>query len=325
MRLVIAEKPSLAKAISDVLPAGTDIRVTHCYGHMLELVEPSAYNKAWAKWNLADLPIQVSAWKLAPKPAAIKQLAVIKAMMGNCSEIIHAGDPDREGQLLVDEILDHYGWKGPVKRLLINAADPASVKKALSRIEDNSKYQGLRHSAECRQRADWLVGMNLTRAITKLLSPDILVSIGRVQTPTLALVVRRHLAIKGFVSEAFYTLRGRFALAGGREIELKCEPDPRIKDEKQAKAIAAAIKGVTTPMVVQVTQQSRFSPLPYHLGDFQKAAERHFGWSISRSLEALQAAYEAKLTSYPRVDCRYLHGQGGSASRHRSHRPAAWQ
>lgn len=306
MRLIIAEKPSLAQAIRDVLPVGGGVKVTHCYGHMLELASPATYDEKWAKWSVADLPIKVSNWKLLPKPSATKQLGVIANLIRGATEVVHAGDPDREGQLLVDEVLEYVRWRGPVQRLLINAADPESVKKALGKLENNERYKGLRHSAECRQRADWLVGMNLSRAITKLLSPDHLVSIGRVQTPTLALVVRRQLAIDHFVSEKFWTLKARFSLSGGRDVELRCEPDPRILDERQAGALVSAIKGKTGAMAVSVDTKHRLSPLPYHLGDFQKAAERHFGWGIAKSLEALQAAYEAKLTSYPRVDCRYL-------------------
>ena len=306
MKLIIAEKPSLAQAIRDVLPANSNTKVTHCYGHMLELADPAAYDDRWIKWNVADLPIRVDSWKLVPKPSAASQLQVIAGLIANASQVIHAGDPDREGQLLVDEVLDHVKWTGPVHRLLVTAADPETVRKALAKLEDNAKYQGLRQSAECRQRADWLVGMNLTRAVTRLLSTDSLISIGRVQTPTLALVVRRHLAIANFTSEAFWTLRGRFLLSGGRVVELRCEPDPRITDERQAAAIGAAVKGLRTPLSVEVEQKRRLSPLPFHLGDFQKAAERHFGWGIAKSLEALQAAYEAKLTSYPRVECRYL-------------------
>jgi DNA topoisomerase-3 len=273
---------------------------------MLELADPSAYDPKWSKWNVSDLPIRVTAWRLVPKASAARQLEVIGSLLRNASEVIHAGDPDREGQLLVDEVLDHFKWSGPTQRLLITAADPETVRKALARMEPNAKFQGQRQSAECRQRADWLVGMNLSRAVTKQLSPGTLISIGRVQTPTLALVVRRHLAIEGFVAETFYTLRARFSLSGGRSIELRCEPDPRIKDERQAAAIGAALKGKQQPIAISVTDCSRGSPFPYHLVDFQKAAEKQFGWPVARALKALQEAYEAKVTSYPRVDCRYL-------------------
>ena len=304
MRLVIAEKPSVAKAIRPLVP--DDVRVTYCFGHLLQMADPKAYDARWSKWSVQELPIRVTDWKMVPMESARRQLNIIGDLLREANEVIHAGDPDREGQLLVDEVLDYFGWTGPTRRLLVTATDPDTVRKAWKRLGNNADYQNLRRAAECRQRADWLVGMNMTRAVTRLLSTDALVSIGRVQTPTLALVVRRHQAIHGFKVENFWTFRATLSLSGDRMLELKCEPDPRIVDERQASALAKMVKGEDMPLVVKVEAKKRRSPLPYHLGDFQKAAERHFGWSLSEALAALQLAYEAKLTSYPRVDCRYL-------------------
>ena len=304
MRLVIAEKPSLARAIAVVVPP--DVKVVHCFGHMLELADPAAYDARWKSWSPETLPIRVDKWQHVPKSESLQQLKIIGALLKQASEVIHAGDPDREGQLLVDEVLEYFGWRGPTKRLFVTDTNPEPLRKAWRNLKDNSDFQPLRLAAESRQRADWLVGMNLTRAATKLLGTGALISIGRVQTPTLALVVRRHKAIAGFKEDTFYTLKAEFALSGNRTIELKCEPDPRITSEREASGYAGAVTGQKTTLGVKQEDRVRRSPLPYKLGDFQRAAEHHFGWSLDKALAALQSAYEAGCVSYPRSDCRYL-------------------
>lgn len=315
MRLIIAEKPSVAKAIASVLGSGRssngfiqcgNTTVTWCVGHLLEQAPPEHYDPALKRWDVSALPIRVTKWALLPKPATASQIKVIGSLLSSATEVVNAGDPDREGQLLVDEVLEHLHWNGVTKRLLVNATDDGSVKKALAKIEDNAKYRPLMLSALCRQRADWLVGMNLSRATTKLLSQEATISIGRVQTPTLALVVRRQHEIDNFKSEAFYTFEGSFALESKRTITMRCEPDPRISNDGVAHAVSRAITGKVTKLKVEVTKASRFAPLPFDLAEFQKLGESLFGWSASKSLEILQASYEAKLTSYPRTDCRYL-------------------
>lgn len=314
MRLVIAEKPSVAKAIRAVV--GSSYEVTHCVGHMLEQAPPDAYDPRWKSWNVDLLPITVRHWKLQVKPDTADQLKKIGDLLKKAKEVIHAGDPDREGQLLVDEVLEYFGWRGPTRRVLINATDDATIRKAFARIEDNSKYRPLMLSAQCRQRADWLVGMNLSRAVTKLLSDEATISIGRVQTPTLALLVRRHKEIKNFRPETFYTLAAQFSLQGGRTLTMKHEPDPRILVEKDAKALAAAVRGQSVPLSVAVKPGVRHAPLPFDLPAFQRAAESYFGWGAAKSLQHLQEAYESKLTTYPRTDCRYLPAdQAGDALR----------
>ncbi len=306
MELIIAEKPSVAKAIREVLPHGSPYEVTHAVGHLLELAPPEHYDPDLKRWDPSKLPIKISKWALLPIGRTKDQLETIGKLLKRASVVINAGDPDREGQLLIDEVLDYYGWKGPTKRLLVNATDAATIRKALAKMEDNTKYRPLMLSALCRQRSDWLVGMNLSRAVTKLLSREATISIGRVQTPTLAMVVRRQKEIEAFKSETFYTLEGVFALSGGRSVSLTCAPEPRIKEEKVADAVARACVGKQTKLGVEVTKAARLAPLPFDLAEFQKQAEWLFGWSASKSLEVLQSTYEAKLTTYPRSDCRYL-------------------
>lgn len=315
MKLIIAEKPSVARAIQDCLPA-TGYAVTNCFGHLLELAQPHAYDPKWEKWDPATLPIKIVNWKLVPKDGAKEQIKKIAALLKSATVVINAGDPDREGQLLVDEVLEHLGWRGPTQRLMLNATDPASVQKALAKIEDNAKYHPVRDAAACRQGADWLIGMNMSRAVTKMLSDGALVSIGRVQTPTLALIVRRQREIDAFRSETFYKLRATFKTDAGAAIDLMAEPQPRVLDIKIAQALAAAVKSKRTSLAVETAATVRRAPLPYDLSSFQKDAEAAFGWTAAQSLANLQASYEAKLTSYPRTDCRYLPSeQAGDALR----------
>ena len=223
MRLYIAEKPSLGKAIAENLPGvksrddgfirvGTDV-VTWAHGHILELAPPEAYNPAWKSWNTAVnvLPYPIECFKLLPKPDSKAQLRVIQSLLSQATEVVNAGDPDREGQMLIDEILESSAWKGPTLRLLINATDPVTVKKALSSMRPNSEFFNLYQAAKCRSEADWIIGMNLTVAATKLLANDELVSVGRVQTPTLALVVRRDEAIEKFGARQVFIDKDRGA------------------------------------------------------------------------------------------------------------------
>ena len=175
MRLFIAEKPSLGQALAQgigsgkkesgyiSLNGGNDI-VTWCFGHILEQLNPDEYDEKYKRWRMEDLPILPEKWKLKVKPDAAKQFKVVKELAAKADTIVNAGDPDREGQLLVDEVLEYIGNKKPVQRILLNALDEKSVKEALRDLRDNRDFQGLKNSALGRSRADWLVGMNLSRA-----------------------------------------------------------------------------------------------------------------------------------------------------------------
>lgn len=304
--LIIAEKPSVARAIREALGRG-NYEVTHCFGHLFELSPPEAYNPDLKRWSMSSLPIRVRSWRRKVRHDAKDQFKAIVKALASAKVVIHAGDPDREGQLLVDEVLEEAGWKGRTLRVLLSATDPRSVKKAFERLEPNEKYQPLSRSALARQRADWLVGMNMTRAVTKGLADGPLVSIGRVQTPTLALVVRRQREIDRFVPQTFFTMRGSFMAAGCSEpLAMKAEPAPLVTDPRIAAALAKAVTGRACALEWTREAAIRRAPLPFDLPSFQKAAEQFYGWTVSRSLEALQAAYEARLTTYPRSDCRYL-------------------
>lgn len=315
-RVIVAEKPSLARAIA----AGIDgprqsfdgyIRVgdtiiTHCFGHLYELAPPDAYNPEWKRWSLETLPITIrrDQWALIPRPDAKAQIGVIAKLLAKASSVVNAGDPDREGQMLVDELLESLGWKGQTQRLLLHDTTPASVRKALAAMKPNAEFAPLYEAAKCRSRADWLVGMNLTRAASQKMG--LTASLGRVQTPTLALVVRRDLAIEGHTSSAFYTLIA--AAANGYDtIALTHDTEhDRITDKALAEGIAARLRGQTVTVSVTEKTITENAPMPHKLATFQKECEARFGWAVSKSLKALQSAYEQQLVSYPRTECQYL-------------------
>src|SRR4051812_4852506 len=195
MRLFIAEKPSLGRAIAEVLPAphkragdfiecGSGDVVAWCAGHILETAAPDAYGAEYKSWRLESLPILPTTWKLEVSTPGL--LKAIKSLLQRADRVVHAGDPDREGQLLVDEVLEYLGYKGPVDRVLINDLSPEAVRKSIQNLEPNEKYRPLYEAAVGRQRADWLFGMNMTRLYTLLGQKggyDGVLSVGRVQTP----------------------------------------------------------------------------------------------------------------------------------------------
>ncbi|WFF43051.1 DNA topoisomerase III [Salinicola endophyticus] len=328
MRLIVAEKPSLARAIAAALPTPAvrregyleagDTCVSWCLGHLLEQAPPEAYDPRYQQWRLDDLPIVPSRWQLVPRPQARGQIAVLRKLLKRATSVVHAGDPDREGQLLVQEVLDHLGWRGPLQRLLVQDLNRPAVAKALARLEDNQRYQPLFAAAEARSRADWLYGINLTRAWTLIgrqAGYDGLLSVGRVQTPVLGLVVRRDREIAAFEPYPFYPLWVDLAVAAGelRAWWLPDESQPldaqgRLLDPRPAQALAARLPGSQGRLATLEQRRKRqAAPLPYSLSALQVDAARRFGLSAKRVLDVCQALYERhQLITYPRSDCRYL-------------------
>ncbi len=328
MRLIIAEKPSLARAIADALPGSPrkqegaiavgDTTVTWCLGHLLEQAPPDAYDPALKQWRLDTLPILPERWKLTPRPKARGQLAAIRKLLKTADEVVHAGDPDREGQLLVQEVIEYLGWKGRVSRLLVSDLNRPAVQRALARLEDNGRYQPLYRAAESRSRADWLYGINLTRAWTltgRQAGHDGVLSVGRVQTPVLGLVVRRDAEIRDFEPRPFFVLWADLAVAHG---ELRAwwapgehhplDDQGRLLAREPAATLAERLPGAEGRLVALETQQKRqAAPLPYSLSALQVDAARRYGISAKVVLDTCQALYERhQLITYPRSDCRYL-------------------
>ena len=329
MRLFIAEKPSLGRAIAAGLGGGkekdgaiylgSDI-VTWCFGHILEQCSPEDYDEKYKRWRIEDLPILPETWKNKVKPDAKKQYLLIKKLVHEADEIVNAGDPDREGQLLVDEVLaDLQILKGskPIRRILLNALDEKSVREALGQLRSNQEFVGLRNSALARSRADWLIGMNLSRIYTiraREAGYQNAVSVGRVQTPTMGLVVRREIEIKRFRPTTFFIPRILWQHAAGsflakwkpREME-GVDEEGRIVNRETAEQILAAVSN-SSAQIRSMEQKKGTSQqrLPYSLSALQIDAGKIYGYAPQEVLDTQQSLYEKKLTSYPRSDCDYL-------------------
>lgn len=331
MRLFIAEKPSVAKAIAACLPGSpskgdgcitvgdSDNTVTWCFGHLMEQVPPEAYNKTFKKWAWDTLPIVPDAWQLVVKPAAKQQFNVIKKLLKTASEVVNAGDADREGEMLVREVLDECGYAGPLKRLWLSAMDEESVRKALGDLRNGHYYDGLYASAVARSRADWLVGMNLSRAYTlaaRSAGHDGVISVGRVQTPTLALIVQRDAEIDNFRPRDYFTISANFRHAkgtfsaswqAGRNTP-GMDEEGRLIDPSHAQSLVSTVSG--KPARIARFQQNGCTqppPLPFSLSALQQACSAKFGMSAQQVLDIAQALYEThKIATYPRTDCGYL-------------------
>ncbi len=327
-RLFIAEKPSLARAIADVLPqprrlgnyieCGSDV-VAWCAGHILELADADAYDPDFKQWKLEHLPISPSEWRLTVKVPEL--LETIDSLLSRVDVVVNAGDPDREGQLLVDEVLYFLGYRGAVERVLISDLNPAAVRKALGALQPNANFRRLYDAALGRQRADWLYGINMTRLYTVLgraagYQGGVL-SVGRVQTPLLGLIVRRDLDIEKFVAQPYFSIVATVAGAadpfaaswrpsGGDHSAL--DEEGRLVSSALADAIARKIAGQPAT-VTKATRERKAepAPLPYSLSDLQIDAGRKRGLSPKAVLDACQALYEThRLVTYPRSDCSYL-------------------
>lgn len=356
MRLFIAEKPSLGRAIAQYLPAkglaqgsgqgkgathivaGNDV-VSWCFGHLLEMAEPDDYNAAYKRWSFHTLPIVPTDWRLLPRESAKAQINAIKLLLNQCEMVIHAGDPDREGQLLVDELLEHLGNTKPVQRIWLSALDETNVRKALANLKDNMNYANLKASAEARQRGDWLVGMNLTRAYTLAGQQggyQGVLSVGRVQTPTLALVVNRDLSIENFKPCDFYAVVATIQAAGGGGVflarwkpsdDVPVDESGRVIDQNIAQQIASNTMGKSGAVVSFVAaKKKQAAPLPYSLSTLQAVANKKLGLGAQEVVDIAQSLYESKVTTYPRTDCNYLpESQWGDAPKILASLPAEYE
>ena len=336
MKLYIAEKPSLGRAIAEVLPkphkkgdgfitVGNGDCVSWCIGHLLEQAEPDAYDAKFKQWQVEHLPIVPEKWQLKAKPNSRKQLAVLRHLVKDADELVHAGDPDREGQLLVDQVIDYLGVKGAkrasIQRCLINDLNPVAVTRALSQLRDNREFIPLSTSALARSRADWLYGINMTRAFTlqgRKVGYQGVLSVGRVQTPLLGLVVNRDVEIEHFVSKPFFQVVANLLTKGGERFKARWQPSEECLpwQDEEGRVLS---RGLVDNVAARITHQpatvtSRSSkkrlqapPLPYSLSSLQIDGAKRFGMSAKAVLDTCQGLYERhKLLTYPRSDSRYL-------------------
>lgn len=336
VRLFIAEKPSLARAIADVLPkphqkgngfirASNGDVVSWCIGHLLEQATPEVYDERFKKWSLDDLPIVPEKWILIPKGNTEKQLNILVDLIKSADLIVHAGDPDREGQLLVDEVLNYCQLapekRKTIQRCLISDLNASAVQKSLEQLRSNQDYVPLSTSALARARADWLYGMNMSRVCTLVGQRNGyrgVLSIGRVQTPILGLVVRRDLEIAQFVPKPFYEVFAILQTKNNETFKAKwqpseaCEPyqdeEGRVLVKALAENVCQRIKN-KSGIIDKVSNKKKelAPPMPFNLSSLQIEMAKKNGLSAQEVLDICQSLYEKhKLITYPRSDCRFL-------------------
>lgn len=326
MRLYLCEKPSQAKDIAPHVGArsrgdgcftSSDVTVTWAIGHLVELANPEHYNPALSSWDINLLPVVPTDWRLEVKDKTKAQYKIVAGLIKKASEIVVATDADREGEVIARELMQMSGYSGKVSRLWLSSLDDASVKKALTKLLPNEKTLPMYHSGLGRARADWLAGMNMTMALTSAFGSGGkggVLHCGRVQTPVLALIVRREKAIKHFVPKTHYGLSTKF-LMQQVEVSMTWEPNASILDAdghvvNRVHADTARFsvdKKQGRVSFVEKTAEQEIAPLLYSLGELQKEASLRFGMKAQSVLNAAQALYEKhKATSYPRTDCQYL-------------------
>ena len=308
MKLVIAEKPSVAQSLAAVIGAaarkdgyleGNGWRVSWCVGHLTGLADADAYNPDYAKWRYDDLPILPDHWQMVVSKDKKKQFDVLKQLMNapDVTEVVNACDAGREGELIFRSVYELAGCQKPMKRLWISSMEDSAIREGFANLRPGADYDGLRDAALCRAKADWLVGINATRLFSVLYHRTL--NIGRVMSPTLALIVQREAEIDTFKPVPFYTVTLElpgFSVSG-----------ERMADKAAAQQLKTACQGAAT-MVKKVERKdkSEKSPALYDLTTLQRDANRLLGYTAQQTLDYLQNLYEKKLCTYPRTDSRYL-------------------
>lgn len=309
MKLVLAEKPSVAQALAKVLGAnkrcdgyleGNGYIVSWCVGHLVELSPPEIYNETYGKWNLADLPILPTAWRYQVSPSTKKQFGILKQLMQreDVKSLVCATDAGREGELIFRLVYHQAGCQKPFKRLWISSMEDQAIKDGFAHLEPSTKYDALYEAALCRERADWIVGINATRLFSCLYHQTL--NVGRVMTPTLAMVVMRDAEIAAFKPQPFYTVQ--LAVDGITAVS------KRFEEKGDAEQLLAKCKEAGRAMVksLERKEKSERAPLLYDLTSLQRDANRILGFTAQQTLDYTQALYEKKLVTYPRTDSRYL-------------------
>ena len=308
MKLVIAEKPSVAMSLSAVIGAtdrkdgyleGNGWRVSWCVGHLAGLADADVYNPDYAKWRYDDLPILPEHWQMVVGKDKKKQFDVLKRLMNapDVTEVVNACDAGREGELIFRSVYELAGCQKPMQRLWISSMEDSAIREGFANLRPGADYDGLRDAALCRAKADWLVGINATRLFSVLYHRTL--NIGRVMSPTLALIVQREAEIDTFKPVPFYTVTLElpgFSVSG-----------ERMADKAAAEQLKTACQGAdVTVKKVECKDKSEKPPALYDLTTLQRDANRLLGYTAQQTLDYLQALYEKKLCTYPRTDSRYL-------------------
>ena len=309
MKLVLAEKPSVAMSLSKVIGAnqrgdgymeGNGYLVSWCVGHLVELSQPEAYDEKYVKWRYDDLPILPEHWQYQVSTSTKKQFGILKKLMlrKDVESLICATDAGREGELIFRLVYHQCGCKKPVERLWISSMEDSAIREGFQKLRPGTEYDALYEAALCRERADWIVGINATRLFSCLYGQTL--NVGRVMTPTLAMVVMRDAAIRAFKPEPFYSaeLKFRDFQAGGERMKAKAEAEKLVAECCQA--------GSAIITKVEQKEKSEKPPTLFDLTLLQREANRQLGFTAQQTLDYTQALYEKKLVTYPRTDSRYL-------------------
>lgn len=316
--LIIAEKPSVARDLAAVLGnfnnkegylENNDYVVTWAVGHLVTLADPEDYDEKYKKWLMDTLPIIPESFRLKPIKKTAKQLKVIRDLTKrlDISGLINSCDSGREGELIFRYIYHITGCRKPFKRLWLSETTPEAVKKAFAALLPGEKMDSLSHAAEARSQADWLIGMNATRAFT--VKHNTLLSVGRVQTPTLALIVNREREIANFISETYWELYTTFRKTDGGTYQGKWfkDDEERFDSREYAAEVASKVEGENAVVtLLEEKNESEPPPMLFNLNDLQKEANRKYGMTASRTQEVAQELYEKKLLTYPRTDSRHI-------------------
>ena len=316
MYLVIAEKPSVSRAIAEVIGAqeredgylqGTDCMVSWCFGHLVEYVSPDVYDEKFSQWRYEDLPIIPKDWKVTVSEDKKDQFYILKRLLNSpeIEYVVNACDAGREGELIFKHVYDLSGSKKPVKRLWISSLEDSAILDGMQHLRSAEEYRHLAEAAVCRSQADWLVGMNATRAYTTKYFKKL--TVGRVQTPTLAMLVERAGQISNFQKEKYFN------------VELDCDGIPAVKpkifDPDEAEQLRSRCQGSEAIVTaVKETEKKVKAPKLYDLTTLQREANRIYGMTAKQTLDTAQSLYEKKLITYPRTDSQYLTDEMGEST-----------
>nr|WP_276571308.1 DNA topoisomerase 3 [Faecalibacterium prausnitzii] len=309
-KLIVTEKPSVAMSYAKILGVhgrqdgyleGNGYLVSWCVGHLVELAPPSAYGEQYVKWNIADLPILPEKWQYLVSASTKKQFGILKKLMhrSDVESIVCATDAGREGELIFRLVYEQAGCKKPFSRLWLSSMEDSAVREGFANLKSSTEYDALYQAALCRERADWMVGINCSRLFSCLYGRPL--AVGRVMTPTLAMTVEREAAIAAFMPEKFYTVA--LELTSGFVASSR-----RISEKTAAENLLAECRKEMVSTIQKITRKEKAEnpPLLYDLTTLQRDANRLLGYSAQQTLNYLQSLYEKKLTTYPRTDSCYI-------------------